>query len=250
MRQKAKLRLDSFAFAMFGGKHGPVIRPGNAGRSELYRRISLPASSEQVMPPSSKPPLTTDEVTVIRLWIAAGASGVEPVEALKGVPPPVLEAKIPQIDAVEVARRRVALSSTVRQLQTRFPSVVAYESRGSADIQIDAALLGVSFGDSDLAALAPLHDRIVWADLSGTSVSDASASVVGAMSHLRVLRLMNTRVTDKMMQALMSLHALQSLTVMGAPVTQKSLQPLRDEGVRIYDGNEAQDPSGGEPHRQ
>ena len=38
------------------------------------------------MPPSGKTPLNQDDVTVIRLWIAAGASGTLPVNAIKGAP--------------------------------------------------------------------------------------------------------------------------------------------------------------------
>src|ERR1700678_796932 len=46
-RQKAELRLDSFAFSMRGGRNGAVIRPGDAKASELMRRITLPAGDER-----------------------------------------------------------------------------------------------------------------------------------------------------------------------------------------------------------
>ena len=46
--------------------------------SELFARISLPPSDDRAMPPSGKTPLTEDEVTVIRLWIAGGASASLP----------------------------------------------------------------------------------------------------------------------------------------------------------------------------
>src|SRR5258706_13493125 len=45
-RQKSDLRLDSFAGLLRGGKHGAVIRTGDAKNSELFVRISLPASDE------------------------------------------------------------------------------------------------------------------------------------------------------------------------------------------------------------
>jgi hypothetical protein len=200
--QKAQLRLDSFAFALQGGRHGAVIQPGSAKDSELFTRISLPASDDKAMPPSGKTPLTKDEVTVIRLWIAASASGTLPVSAIKGAPKPVVEAKIPEVDPRAVQKQRAPLVAMVRQLQTRFPGVVDYESRSSANLEVDASLMGPSFGDAELRALAPLAGRIVRADLSGTAITDASAQALAAMTTLRVLRLMDTKLTNATIQAL------------------------------------------------
>jgi hypothetical protein len=235
-RQKAKLRLDSFATLMRGGKHGAVVRSGDLKGSELITRIGLPAAAEKVMPPNSKTPLTADEITVIKLWVAAGASGVQPVGAIRGAPQPVVEVKFPEIDAATVHQQRAALAATVRQLQARFPNTIGYESRGSADLQVNASLLGPSFGDAQLAELAPLREHIVWIDLSGTGITDAAAAALAAMGHLRVLRLANTKVTDRTLATLATLAHLKSLTVVGVPATDASLGPLRSRGVKIYDG--------------
>ena len=244
-RQKGKLRLDSFAAAMRGGKHGPVIKPGNAQDSELMARLLLPPTDDKAMPPEGKPPLKPDEVTVIKLWIAAGASGVQPVEAIKGAPKPVAKIKFAEIDPVAVEKERAALAAAVKELQKRFPGVISYESRGSADLEINASLLGEKFGDAELAALAPLHDRIVRADLSGTAVGDASASTLVSMKRLKVLRLLNTKIGDATIRALTNAGALQSLAVVGASVSDQALQPLRNKGVKIYDDRSAQESSDG-----
>ena len=42
-KPKGKLRLDSREAALKGGKDGVVIVPGQADKSEVYRRIRLPA---------------------------------------------------------------------------------------------------------------------------------------------------------------------------------------------------------------
>src|SRR4051812_13155616 len=98
-RQKAGLRLDSFAALMLGSRHGAAVRPGDAKRSELFVRISLPPSDDRAMPPSGKTPLTDDEVTVIRLWIAAGASGT--LKTIKGAPKLVRPVIIPDSDPAQ-----------------------------------------------------------------------------------------------------------------------------------------------------
>ena len=199
-REKGQLRLDSFAAVMRGGADGAVIVPGDTKASELFRRISLPPTDDKAMPPSGKTPLTADEVTVIKLWIAAGASGE--VREIKGAPKPVMEVTIPQSDPATVQRRRAPLAAAVKDLQALFPGLIAYEARDSADLEVDASLKGARFSDANLAALSPLAAHIVRADLSGTAIADASAPMLATMTSMRLLRLANTKITDKTMEAL------------------------------------------------
>lgn len=238
-RQKADLRLDTFSAALHGSRHGPVIVKGDSKHGELVTRLMLPPENAKAMPPSGKPPLSADEVQVVRLWIAAGASGSLPVAAIPNAPPPLVKVEIPRIDEAAVARARAPLAQVVEQLQARFPGVLSYESRASADLQINASWLGNTFGDAELAAFAPLRERIVWADLSDTSVSDASAQTLSEYKHLRTLRLAYTRVADPTARALTSLDALKALTVVGARISGAALATLQRKGVRIYDGRDA-----------
>jgi hypothetical protein len=190
------------------------------------------------MPPSGKLALTQDEITVFRLWISAGASGIQ--RSIKGAPKLVAPVKIPEIDSKTVQSLRAPLAGAVQKLQSRYPGILDYESRASADLEVDASLKGASFGDAELAALAPLQDRIVRADFSGTAISDASAPALAAMHALRVLRLMNTKVGDATIRALSPLKSLRSLTVTGTVVTGIALAPLQQKGVAIYGAGDGQ----------
>lgn len=234
-REKGQLRLDSFAAVMRGGADGAVIVPGDTKASELFRRISLPPTDDKAMPPSGKTPLTADEVTVIKLWIAAGASGE--VREIKGAPKPVMEVTIPQSDPATVQRRRAPLAAAVKDLQALFPGLIAYEARESADLEVDASLKGARFGDANLAALSPLAAHIVRADLSGTAITDASAPMLATMTSLRLLRLANTKITDKTMEALAGHKALKSLSVVDTGVSDAALEPLKARGVAVYGGS-------------
>ena len=69
---KGDLRLDHIDLIMKGGESGPVVVPGNANASELYKRISLPEGHEDIMPSKGKK-LTDQEIRVIATWINAGA---------------------------------------------------------------------------------------------------------------------------------------------------------------------------------
>jgi hypothetical protein len=237
-RQKAKLRLDSYAAILRGGKSGPVVEPGSLRDSQLFSRITLPASNDRAMPPSSKPPLPADDVTVIKLWIARGASGQQTASAFRDAPPPVVKVTFPEVDQAAVDQARAGQSSLVQQLQKRYPGVIQYESRVSAHIEVNASLLGRSFGDADLEQLVPVANQVVWADLSGTAVTDSSVGVLVGMKNLRALRLNDVHVNDSTILALRSLHALRSLTIVGTSVNAASVVALRTTGVHVYDGND------------
>jgi hypothetical protein len=233
-RQKAELRLDSYAFVLRGGRHGAVIRPGDPKASELMTRIILPAGDDKAMPPEGKTPLSPDDVTVIRLWIAAGASPTTPPSAIKGAPRLVAEVTFPDLDPAAARHLRAPLAGAMGQLSARYPGIIVYESRSSADLELNAALRGTAFTDADLKAFLPLRGHIVLLDLSGTTVTDASASILAQMTALKTLRLTNTRTGDATISALASLKSLKSLTVAGTGATKATLTSLSRHGVAIH----------------
>ncbi len=71
MKQSGGLRLDAKVNAMRGGQSGPVIVPGKAAESLLYKRISA-ASDDERMPPTGER-LSAPQITLIKTWIEAGA---------------------------------------------------------------------------------------------------------------------------------------------------------------------------------
>ena len=227
-KQKGRLRLDTYESLMRGGKHGPVIKAGNAKGSELLRRVTLSRSDDDAMPPQAKSPLAPNEVKLLELWIAAGASSTLPADGIKGAPtnevPAVAEVTFPEIDPATVTKLRAPLAPEVSQLQQRFPGLLDYESRGSAFLTLDASALGPKFGDDDLAALKPISAQIVSADLSRTAITDRSAPLLAAMKHARVLRLNETRITDAGVASLGGLDQLESLDLYGTAVTPACLK--------------------------
>jgi uncharacterized membrane protein len=231
-KQKNGLRLDSYGWLMKGGKHGAIIKAGNVQGSDLFRRVTLSPDQDDFMPKEKRQPLSLDQLRVIELWISAGASGALPLDAIKGLPAggsiaaaPV-EVSFPEIDSTAVAKAREGIASAVVQLQNRFPNVLNYESRDSADLVLNASLLGLKFGDADVRAFAPVAEHITIADFSRTAVTDRAASTIAAMEHLHLLRLAHTKVTDATLKALTGLDQLNSLNVYGTGITAASLPLL------------------------
>jgi uncharacterized membrane protein len=227
-KHKSNLRVDNYSSLMRGSKHGPVVKAANLHGSELFRRITLSPSDDDFMP-KGKRPLSADEVKLIELWIAAGASNTLPVDAIKAAPTrerPTPEITFETVDAAAITKERAGLASMVATLQRQYPNVLDYESRASANLVLNASLWGDRFRDADVAALAPIAGRVVVADFSRTAITDQSAPTISSMKRLRVLRLTNTKITDATVRTLSGCEQLESLSVFGTAVTPASLQPL------------------------
>lgn len=228
-KQRGQLRLDSYAFIMRGGKHGKVITPGDLKTSDLVRRIHLPQTDNDAMPPQGKRPLTADEMKVIELWIAAGASETLPVDGIKDAPTNMVapkEVDLPVYHPETAEKLRAAHASAVAALQKRYPGILDYESRITEKLSLNAFLLNAKFGDSDLAAFKPVLEDIATIDLSNTSVSDHSASLLAEMKNLRILRLAHTKITDATVEKLNTLTQLESLNVLGTAVSPAGIKAV------------------------
>src|SRR5262245_44080819 len=71
LKQQGKLRLDTAATALAGGKHGPAVRPSDAAKSLLFERVTDPDTSSR-MPPEG-PPLDAKQIALLKTWIEQGA---------------------------------------------------------------------------------------------------------------------------------------------------------------------------------
>ncbi|MDB6169432.1 MAG: ribonuclease inhibitor [Verrucomicrobia bacterium] len=235
-KAKGGLLLDSWANVQRGGKTGGAVVPAKPDESLLFQRINLPFEHHDHMPPRRKSQLSAEEMALLRRWILLGAPAQGTLGSLHldnrlvtvvGQLPGLLldknavvpDASDEEPDPAAVAKLRGDLAGVVAEMQARYPQVVAYESRQSGDLEMNAAVAGKSFGDADLAAVGRVAGRIVWADFSGTAITDRSAAVVAAMKRLRVLRLGRTAVTDLMAPALGKLAHLESLNLFGTAVT-------------------------------
>jgi hypothetical protein len=76
-KPKARLRLDSLEAALKGGEDGKVIVPGDSAKSMLVRSVGHIGNKDNWMPPlhnrANIPPLTKDEIGLIRAWIDQGS---------------------------------------------------------------------------------------------------------------------------------------------------------------------------------
>lgn len=71
-KMKGELALDHEEGVFAGGENGAILLSGNADASDIIRRLELPRSHDDVMPPKGKS-LAQAEIDLIRLWIDQGA---------------------------------------------------------------------------------------------------------------------------------------------------------------------------------
>ena len=82
-KKKAELRLDTRELALEGGKSGPALVPGKSEEGTILKRLRGEGGQDWM--PLNKPPLTEDEIRILKVWIDAGAEWPEaPLEAAKG----------------------------------------------------------------------------------------------------------------------------------------------------------------------
>ena len=218
-KQKAELRLDSYAAILQGAKSGAVIKPGDAKASEIYHRITLPATDEDVMPSDGKPLLAPEEIAVLEKWIQAGAPAVDAFDA------PALVLAVIEPPAAPDYRERLADAEAVaRALGLK----LVPRSRVATDgFVVRTASAPTRCDDAALAKLAPFADLIVEAELSRTKITDAAMASVATWPNLRVLDVSRTAVSSEGVRTLAGLKKLEWINVSSTSVDTLAVAELQ-----------------------
>lgn len=223
-KQKAGLRLDSFEWIMKGAESGPVVKAGDLKGSELYRRITLPPTEEEVMPSDGKPLLSRDEIKNLELWIAGGASAAKVLAEFPGAPP-LNRAKAATEALTPDWRPRAAEVAALEQaLGVR---LVPRSQRATDGLVLRTASAPGRCDDAALAKLAPLSAFIVEAELGRTRVGDAGLAHLSKWENLRALDLTRTAVTSAGLAALAGLRSLEALNLTDTAVDDSGLVHLK-----------------------
>lgn len=228
---KGSLRLDSYTNLMRGGKDGAVIRPGETGKSELLRRVTLPTDHNDFMPAEGKPALTSAEIKTIEVWIAAGATPRIPEAAMQGLPAPRNEVSTPLTDDYRPQMK------TLAALESSLGVHLVPRSQNPTDgLILRTASAPDRCDDVTLEKLAPVANLIVDAELARTKVTDKGLQALTPFSNLRFLDLSHTAITSSGVKALAKLDHLESLNLTETKVRQDAIADLQNKpGLkRIY----------------
>jgi Leucine-rich repeat (LRR) protein len=228
-KKRGGLDLTSAELLLEGGDTGEVFMPGASGESELIRRLWLPLSHDDHMPPEGKPQMTIAEAELIRWWIDQGGS-FELTLAEAEITPQVQQV----LDGLGLEERKTGIFA----LEVAAPDSSAMMALGAQGISVMGLAEDVPFvqvhctnaldsvGDEQMSLLEPLAEQITWLNLGRTGVTDAGLQVVANMPHLTRLHLENTQITDAALGHLKDLQYLEYLNLYGTQVTDEGIQQL------------------------
>ena len=207
---RGRLRLDSRTALL--ERDAPVIVPGDPGASELLRRVSLPPTDVDVMPPDP-PHLGAAERELLTAWIAAGAPWAE------------LDANTPTEVVAEAAPLPVPDESVLAALRAS-GALAQRIAQDENAVEVSFRVPGERAGDAALATLRGLEGNLVWLDLAGTAVTDAGLTNLAGFERLERLSLERTAVGDAGVGALAGLTRLRVLNLFGTAVGDGAVEAL------------------------
>ena len=225
-KAKGELLLDSYESLTKGGKNGPVILAGDAAKSELIRRVTLPESHKEFMPAEGKEPLSPEEVEWISWWIEQG--NADPNLLLTQSTPELIAWAEPRLSIRQASASNTTSIDTAQIGNLKrmgFRVRVLSQETGALDVVLPEE---VAKGNASefLKALAPIKDQIHWLSLAQTGLQDADLTRVAEFTNLRRLRIENNPITNQGLTSLQSLTKLEVLNLNGTQITAQGLSQL------------------------
>lgn len=241
-KQKGKLRLDEKEAALKGGKAGPALIAGDAAKSELFRRITLPKDDDDFMP-SEGEPLSKAQLDLVREWINQGAiwpdepktaakkpSANEPVLPADFKPGPNEPKAIARLAETGVEARAVAMNVPWREANFRLQGTNVTDAT-LAPLKDMASLIEVNLATTKVTDAGLQHlkglTNLVRLHLELTDVTDAGLANLKPLKNLMYLNLYSTKVTDAGLEHLKELPRLRNLYLWQSKVTEAGVAGLK-----------------------
>ena len=231
-KHRGKLNLSTLAGLQAGGKSGAVVIAGDAANSDLFRRISLPATHDDFMPAEGKTPLRAEQVRLIQWWIDAGMPVDKTMTGLT-VDPAVTNLIASELHMATASSQAAAdtypkLAPATLQSLSALGWLLRPQAQDSNALLVSLAAPGHTVTDEMLKALGEAKNAIVELNLRQAGLSDMTLKALGNMPALEVLQLGDNILTDASMATLNSYSKLRVLNLYGnAGITDKGLLQLR-----------------------
>ena len=169
-KHKGDLRMDSVAGIREGGKDAKdkCLIPGNADKSDIYRRLIVDKDDDDLMPPADpkhkykSKPLSAPQIALIKSWIAAGAD----FGSWTGEPSAAATPDAPKVDAPKPDDSKPATPAPT--VDAPKPADKPAMPAPSTDVPKPAAPDAPKADDSKPAASAPTTDAPKPADKPST----------------------------------------------------------------------------------
>jgi uncharacterized membrane protein len=221
-KEQAELRLDFYELLMKGGKDGAVITSRDPDHSLVLQRVTLSPSDRHFMPAEGRTPLTAEEISVLRMWILAGASPT--ATSIPGIARAEGNTDLP----IQPVGDYGSLIDEIRQMQrSEGAKLLPVSAKPSDGLILRTTDVASTFDDAQLARFQRFAPFIVEAELGRTAVSDACFDTLSKFANLRALHLEGTAITGRSLAKLASLSQLTYLNLSGTKVTTDAVATLK-----------------------
>ena len=249
-----------------GGKHGVVIKPGNADQSELMIRILLPKDDDKRMPPKDKKAISKEEIELLRWWIKNGADTKKKVKDLpqEAAMIPVLASLAgPAADTIQLTPLSKVFDKNpppAKQADidalTSLGILVAPVAKNSTLLEV-SCINYTSFDNNKIPLLLKIADNIAWLKLDNTAITDegvaqlaqlknlvrlnlaetnsgsGGVSKLQTLNNLEYINLINTKVTDDGLLALSGVKSLKHIYCWNSLITQKGIYNFKQKNTAV-----------------
>ncbi|EON76134.1 hypothetical protein ADIS_3262 [Lunatimonas lonarensis] len=226
-KTKGDLLMTSYGNLLKSGKSGkPALIPGNPKESELLIRVHLPEDDDERMPPEGKPGLTTEEISLISLWIEVGAPQNQPLPEFLEDPAVAIsfESLIPK---VQQNQRRMLLEKEAFEEAASSLATLAEEL--NVHIERDPEAEGPffrlrmkfpprRFSNEELLALEPYFMNFSSVSLASADISDDELFFIAKMKNLQRLFIQKTRVDGSGLPYFHNHEHLETLSISFSPI--------------------------------
>ena len=253
-KRKGRFSMETLSAILKGGKNGSAVVPGDLDESELYRRITLDPLHEDFMPADGKPPMTKDEVDIIRWWIGKGAVKGKKISELEGhediaalvasffnMPGPAVASRL----TGHTVRSDIPDTLHMRWVENLRTSGLVVRIMLQDPIMLDVTLpprSGRTMEDI-LNDLEPVAKNIIWLNLSDNGFTEHDLAFLAQMSNLEKLRLEKNPISDGISDHLKDLKYLEAVNLNETSITELCVSRLKkNEAIkRIYAWQTASD---------
>lgn len=241
-KMKGDLRLDEIDLLKKGGKHGAIFVASNVDESEFIKRILLPESDDDHMPPKGKTQITENELALMKWWIEQGAPFDKKVSQLQVTEPikPILaslggSAASAQSSGVQQDKFAVeeklltgtvdAISDNIANELKQTGALILPFAQNNNFVEI-SYINSSKFADNQASVFAKVAEQTLWLRLSNTSISDKALEEVAKLSSLTRLHLEQTKITDGGLKNLATLKNLEYLNLIGTKISDAGIKQL------------------------
>ncbi|RYU97262.1 c-type cytochrome domain-containing protein [Emticicia agri] len=243
-KMKGELRMDEIDLLKKGGKHGAIFEANNVEGSEFIKRILLPESDDDHMPPKGKIQITENELALMKWWIEQGVpfdkkvsqvtvtDAIKPVLASLGVGDSVNTQQTKGVQQDKFVIEEKILSGSTSPINDNI--LVELKKSGALILPfaqnnnfVEISYINNSkLTDDQITGISKVQDQTLWLRLSDTQITDKGLAEVVKLTNLTRLHLEQTKITDQGLNQLGKLTNLEYLNLIGTKVSDAGIKQL------------------------